>query len=321
MNEINLQKLLRLQVEKKAMRKKQWEEHQEHQEMLQRKAQLEVERVAGLEIQNTMKEEVEMEQSSLQVFAFNQWNIRVIMKDGDPWFVAKDVCDALELGNITESLRRLEKDEFSSTEVIDSVGRKQQIRIVNEPGLYSLISGSRKPEAKVFKRWVNHEVIPSIRKHGIYMTPAKIEQILLNPDTIIELAQQLKREQAKNKALTDKIVEDTPKVQFADAVIASPDSIPIGDLARVLKQNGIDIGRDRLFKWLRNNHYLITGGRSHNMPTQYAMDLGLFEVKFANYSKPDGSTGVGRTPLVAGKGQVYFISKFLEKQAMLEACK
>ena len=151
------------------------------------------------------------------------------------------------------------------------------------------------------------------------MTPAKIEQILLNPDTIIELAQQLKREQAKNKVLTDKIVEDTPKV--ADAVTASPDSIPIGDLARVLKQNGIDTGRDRLFKWLRNNPYLITGGRSHNMPTQYAMDLGLFEVRFANYNKPDGSTGVGRTPLITGKGQVYFISKFLEKQAMLEACK
>lgn len=140
----------------------------------------------------------------------------------------------------------------------------------------------------------------------------QIKRILLNPDTIIELAQALKQEQAKNKMLLNKVKEDRPKVQFADAVTASPDSIPVGDLAKILKQSGIDIGRTRLFEWLRDNGYLMQDGRSHNSPAQYAMNLDLFEVRIGQYSKPNGDTGIGRTTLVTGKGQIYFVNKFLD---------
>lgn len=106
--------------------------------------------------------------NALQVFNFEKRDVRVVMKGSEPWFVAKDVCEVLELGNITESLRRLEDDEFSSTEVVDSLGRTQQMQAVNEPGLYSLVLGSRKPEAKAFKRWITHEVLPALRKTGSY---------------------------------------------------------------------------------------------------------------------------------------------------------
>lgn len=187
--------------------------------------------------------------------------------------------------------------------------------VVNEPGLYSLVLRSRKPEAKAFKRWITHEVIPAIRKHGGYLTPQKVEEVLLNPDTIIRLATDLKAERERRLALEAENVKNAPKVLFADSVAASHTDILIGDLAKLLRQNGIEIGQKRLFEWLRENGYLIKQrGLSWNMPTQKAMELGLFRVKETTINKPDGSVQISKTTKVTGKGQIYFVEKFLSEK-------
>ena len=244
--------------------------------------------------------------NELQVFENNQFGqVRAIMKDGEPWFVAADVCRALEIANNRDALTRLEQDE-KGVALTDTPGGAQEVTIVNEPGLYALVLGSRKPEAKAFKRWVTHEVIPSIRKTGAYMTPETIEKVLMNPDTIISLATQLKE-------LQTKVEQDKPKVLFADAVAASHTSILIGDLAKLIRQNGVEVGQNRLFQWLRDNGYLCSTGERYNLPTQKSMELKLFEVKETTISNPDGSIRITRTTKVTGKGQAYFVNKFLAK--------
>lgn len=251
-----------------------------------------------------------------KVFDFQGNKLRTLVINNQPWFVAKDVCEILEITNPTMALQRLDSDERAKF----NLGRQGETNIVNEPGLYTLILGSRKPEAKQFKRWVTHEVIPSIRKHGAYMTPEKIEEVLMNPDTIIQLATTLKEERQKRLEAEKTIEQQKPKVLFADAVETSESSILIGELAKILRQNGIDIGQNRLFVWLRENGYLIRQkGESYNLPTQYSMDLGLFEIKKRTINNPDGSVRVTRTPKVTGKGQIYFVNKFLslkEKKVM-----
>ena len=248
--------------------------------------------------------------NELQVFEFKGHDVRTIMRDGYPWWVAKDVCDVLELGNITEALRNLDEDERCS-ELVNTPGGKQKMSIVSEPGLYSSILRSRKPEAKEFKRWITHEVLPSVRKHGAYMTPETLEKTLTNPDFIIKLATELKQEQEKRKALETQAAIDRPKTIFADAVAESKTSILIGDLAKLIKQNGFDIGQKRLFEWLRSKGWLIKSGSSKNIPTQRAMEQGLFEVKERTINAPDGHIIISKTTKVTGKGQVYFINKFL----------
>ena len=186
--------------------------------------------------------------------------------------------------------------------------------IVNESGLYSLILSSKLPNAKKFKRWVTAEVLPSIRKHGAYMTPDTLEKALYNPDFLIRLATELKDTQAHVKHLETKIDNDKPKVIFADAVSTSKSSILVGELAKIIKQNGVNIGQNRLFSWLRDNGYLIKRkGTDYNMPTQYSMDLQLFEVKETEVTHADGHITVSKTPKVTGKGQQYFINKFLKQ--------
>ena len=244
--------------------------------------------------------------NELQVFENNQFGqVRAIMKDGEPWFVAADVCRALEIANNRDALTRLEQDE-KGVALTDTPGGAQEVTIVNEPGLYTLVLGSRKPEAKAFKRWVTHDVVPSIRKTGAYMTPETIEKVLMNPDTIISLATQLKE-------LQTKVEKDKPKVLFADAVAASHTSILIGDLAKLIRQNGVEVGQNRLFQWLRDNGYLCSTGERYNLPTQKSMELKLFEVKETTISNPDGSIRITRTTKVTGKGQAYFVNKFLAK--------
>src|SRR5690606_15010770 len=236
--------------------------------------------------------------------------------DNEPWFVAKDVAGILGFEHTPTMTRTLDEDE-KGVHIIHTLGGEQQMTIINEPGLYSVILKSRKPEAKQFKRWVTHEVIPSIRKHGAYMTPEKIEEVLTDPDTIIKLATTLKEERQKRLEAEKKIEQQKPKVLFADAVETSESSILIGELAKILRQNGIDIGRNRLFQWLRENGYLCRQrGEQYNLPTQYSMDLGLFEIKKRTINNPDGSVRVTRTPKVTGKGQIYFVNKFLKKSAM-----
>ena len=254
--------------------------------------------------------------NELQVFNYcfqsegNNNLVRIIEQDGEPWFVAKDVCKILELSDVSMSVRTLDDDEKLIQKLFVS-GQNRDVTTISESGLYALIMRSNKPQAKTFRKWVTSVVIPSIRKHGAYMTPETIEKALTNPDFLIQLAQQLKAEQEKNKALSTKIEEDKPKVLFAEAVNASEQSILIGDLAKLLAQNGVDIGAKRLFKLLREEGFLIKSGESYNMPTQRSMNLGLFEIKERTINNPDGSIRLTRTTKVTGKGQIYFINKFL----------
>lgn len=186
---------------------------------------------------------------------------------------------------------------------------------ITEPQFYELAIKANNQTARSFQHWVTNEVLPSIRKHGAYMTPQTIEKALLNPDTIINLATQLKEEQQKRKQLQEENEVMKPKAIFADAVTTSHTSILVGQLAKILRQNGIDTGQNRLFKWMRNNGYLGKRGSNRNVPTQYAMELGLFKTKETAVTHADGHTTVQITTKVTGKGQQYFIQKFLSEAA------
>ena len=240
--------------------------------------------------------------------------IRTLAIENEPWFVGKDVADALGYEKSRNALSaHVEEDDALKWGITDSLGRTQETTIINESGLYSLVMGSKLPSAKKFKRWVTAEILPAIRKHGAYMTSETIEKVLSDPDTIIKIATQLKEEQAKRMLLEVKVEEQKPKVLFADAVATSKTSILVGEMAKILKQNGIDIGQNRLFTWLRENGYLIRrSGTDFNMPTQYSMDLGLFEIKETVVHKPDGSSKINKTPKITGKGSIYFMNKFVE---------
>lgn len=249
--------------------------------------------------------------NELQLFQFEDNQIRTVSSNGIIWFSAPDVTNALKLTNTTVALKSLDGDEVTK---FNLGGLSGETNFISEPGLYKLIGASRKPAAKRFNRWVTHEVLPSIRKHGAYMTPETIEKAIYNPDFIINLATQLKNEQAKTAALKADNETMKPKALFADAVATSRTTILVGDLAKVIKQNGVDIGAKRLFAWLREQGYLIKRiGADYNSPTQRAMELGLFEVKETAISHSDGHVTVQKTPKVTGKGQQYFINKFLQK--------
>ena len=256
-----------------------------------------------------------MNNNSLSNFvAFNNpefGQIRTVEIGNEPWFVGKDVSDILGYQNGSRDVNRhVDEEDRQKTMVFDGNQEKETI-IINESGLYSLILASKLPNAKQFKHWITADVIPSIRKHGAYATPATIENIINNPDFGIKLLQSLKEEQEKNKTLAAQNEEMKPKALFADAVATADTSILIGDLAKLIRQNGYDIGQNRLFGWLRDNGYLVKHGDAYNMPTQKSMDLGLFEVKERTIGNPDGSTRITRTTKVTGKGQQYFINKFL----------
>ena len=239
--------------------------------------------------------------------------LRTLEIDGEPWFVGKDVAEALGHQNPQRAIRDHVDDEDKGVTEIVTPGGKQEMPIINESGLYSLVLSSKLPTAKTFKRWITSEVIPSIRQHGGYLTPAKLEEALLNPDTLINLATALKQEREKRQALEEQRKIDRPKILFADAVSASKNSILVGELAKLLKQNGIDIGPNRLFNWLRQNGFLISRrGADYNMPTQRAMEAGLFEIKETAVTHSDGHITVSKTPKVTGKVQQYFVTKFLK---------
>lgn len=260
--------------------------------------------------------------NDLQIFNNPEFGeIRTIEKDGEPWFVGKDVAAALGYERPTKAiLDHVDDEDKDEVPIQDSIGRSQNTPIINESGLYSLVLSSKLPGAKQFKRWITSEVIPSIRKHGAYMTPDKLEEVLLKPDTLIQLAQNLKAEQEKRRALEVKMEEQKPKVLFAGSVEAAKTSILIGELAKLLKQNGINIGQNRLFEWLRNNGYLIRRQSSdYNMPTQRAMEMGLFEIKETTITHSDGHIHVSKTPKVTGKGQVYFVNLFVSGRAKIDA--
>lgn len=251
--------------------------------------------------------------NQLQVFNNTEFGqVRTMMISGSPWFVAKDVCECLGITKHRDAVSRLDGDERGSVEV-DTLGGTQQMAAVNEYGLYNLVLSSRKPSAKAFKRWITHEVIPAIRKHGAYMTGETLEQALTSPDFLIRLATELKTEQEARRLAEQKIEADKPKVLFADSVAASHGSILVGELAKLLNQNGIDIGQNRLFNWLRENGYLICRkGTDYNMPTQRSMELQLFSIKETAITHSDGHVSISKTVKVTGKGQLYFVNKFLK---------
>lgn len=249
-----------------------------------------------------------------KVFDYQGSELRTVVLGNEPWFVAKDVCDILNHSNSRVAISRLDEDEKGVSKVY-TPGGYQNMSVVNEFGLYSLVLTSNLPEAKQFKRWITHEVIPDIRKHGAYMTSETIEKVLTDPDTLIKLATTLKEEKQKRLLAEQTLEKQKPKVLFANAVETSNSSVLVGELAKIMKQNGVNIGQNRLFEWLRDNGYLIKSGESKNLPTQRSMEQGLFEIKKRTINNPDGSVRVTSTPKVTGKGQIYFVDKFLKMKS------
>ncbi|SCV43698.1 Phage antirepressor protein [Bacillus subtilis] len=251
-----------------------------------------------------------------KVFNYQDQQVRTVVKDGQPWFVAKDVCNVLNHSNHKVAASRLDEDEVSKVYLTDSLGRYQKTTVVNEAGLYSLILTSNKPEAKQFKRWITHEVIPTIRKTGGYVANDElfIQTYLPQADEHIKLL--FKTTLHTMKEQSKQIETMKPKVIFAEAVESSESSVLVGELAKIIQQNGVDIGPNKLFQWLRDNGYLIRKkGESFNLPTQRSMDMGLFEIKKRTVSNLDGSIRTTRTPKVTGKGQIYFVNKFMSSQS------
>ena len=257
--------------------------------------------------------------NNLQIFNSPEFGqVRTIQQNGEPWFVGKDVAKILGYERADNAIRNHVDDEDKLMHQISASGQNREMYIINESGLYSLILSSKMPKAKEFKRWVTSEVIPAIRKTGGYiagsenMTDAEImaKAVLVAQSTIQQRDQRIKE-------LESDVAAAKPKVLFADAVSASDSTILIGDLAKILKQNGHPIGQKRLFNWMREQGYLIKRqGADYNSPTQRAMEMGLFKIKETAISHSDGHVSVSKTTKVTGKGQQYFINKFCGELAV-----
>lgn len=252
--------------------------------------------------------------NELQIFKNQEFGtIRTTGINGEPYFVGKDVAEALGYTNPQKAIRdHVDEEDRTVNESFTVNGTMGTL--ISESGVYALIFSSKLPNAKQFKHWVTSEVLPTIRKHGAYATPTTIESIIANPDNGIRLLQALKDEQEKRKALEAENQAMKPKAIFADAVSASSSSILIGELAKLLKQNGIETGQKRLFQCLRDEGYLIKSGSSKNMPTQKAMEMGLFMIKEGSYVNGEGVNITTKTTKVTGKGQIYFINHFKGKE-------
>lgn len=236
--------------------------------------------------------------------------VRTIEENGNILFCGSDVAKALGYARPSDAISAHCRATVKYSTPIS--GKMQEINYITEGDIYRLICNSKLPSAEKFERWVFDDVLPSIRKHGAYMTDSALERALTDPDFLIQLATELKTEREQRKALELKAEQDKPKVLFADAVATSKTSILVGELAKLLNQNGIDIGQNRLFIWLRDNGYLISRkGTDFNMPTQRSMELGIFEIKESTSVNADGSIRTNKTPKVTGKGQEYFVNKFL----------
>ena len=248
-------------------------------------------------------------------FEFDGNDVRTMQINGEAWFVGKDVATVLGYARTADAVRKHVDEEDRGVSNLATPSGEQSMTIINESGLYSLIISSKLPAAKKFKRWVTSEVLPAIRKHGVYMTDAKAEAIVTDKSALADLLQQA-ADQLKEKDIL--IEELKPKALFADSVAASKSTVLVGELAKILRGNGVDIGANRLFKWMRENGYLINRkGSDWNMPTQRAMDMGLFKIKETTINHSNGVTTVSKTPKVTGKGQQYFINKLLKKNVKL----
>lgn len=243
--------------------------------------------------------------NEVQLFNFENHEVRSLLLNNEPWFVGKDVAEVLGYERADNAIRNHIDKEDKLMHQISASGQNRNMTIINESGLYSLVLSSKLPSAKKFKRWVTSEVLPALRKTGQYQVKELSGQELM-AKALIEAQNVL--------AAKDKQIEEMkPKALFADAVATSHTSILVGELAKILKQNGIDMGQKRLFAWLREKGYLIKRqGTDYNMPTQKAMELGLFEIKEGSYVNGSGVNITTKTPKVTGKGQQYFINKFLQ---------
>ena len=244
--------------------------------------------------------------NELQVFKNQEFgSVRTLVINSEPWFVGKDVADVLGYKNTKDALAKHVDAEDKLGSQIATSGQNRNMTIINESGLYCLVLSSKLPSAKKFKRWVTSEVLPALRKTGQYQVKELSGQELM--------AKALIEAQSVLAAKDKQIEEMKPKVVFADAVATSHTSILVGELAKILKQNGIEMGQKRLFAWLREKGYLIKRqGTDYNMPTQKAMELGLFEIKEGSYVNGSGVNITTKTPKITGKGQQYFINKFLQ---------
>ena len=247
--------------------------------------------------------------NSIQRFDFKGAALRTLTDEaGEPWFVAKDVCDILALSNATVALQSLDDDELTK---FNLGGQHGEANIISEPGLYRLVMKSRKPEAKEFQRWVTHEVLPQIRRTGGYIPTTDADDDMTILAKAVMIGQRTMEEQKRKiAAQSERIKTLEPKARFADAVSASDGTCLIGELAKMLRQNGMDIGQNRLFQILRDDGFLGKTGSNRNVPTQKAMDMRLFKIKETAIEHSDGHVTINRTPKVTGKGQTYFIGRY-----------
>lgn len=254
----------------------------------------------------------------LQIFNFESQKVRTMTIDEEPYFVANDVAKILGYKKTRNAIaRHVELDDVKVAPIRGPLGGVQTTKVINESGLYSLIMSSKLLSAKKFKHWVTSEVLPAIRQHGAYLTDQKALDIITNKDGLAGLLKQA-ADQLEQKDIQIKKLE--PKALFADTVSASDDTILIGELAKILKGKGVNIGQNRLFKWLRDNGYLINRkGSDRNVPTQKSMELGLFQIKETVINHPDGKPSIRKTPKVTGKGQRYFVNKLVALSEVMEA--
>lgn len=235
--------------------------------------------------------------------------VRTVVKDGEPWFVAKDVCDALGYGNSREALSKHVRDKWKGVTIRDTLGGTQQLSIINEAGLFALVMKSKMPKAVEFQDWVCEEVLPSIRKHGFYATEAKLEEMLADPDTMILTLQALKTEREKRKALEMKAAEDAPYTHFGRCVEVSDGCILIGEFAKILAQNGIETGQNRLFEYLRGEGIMGRHGNRHNVPAQEYIEAGYFRLTYRVIQRSDGSQQSKPTPYLTPRGQIWLMKR------------
>ena len=249
--------------------------------------------------------------NELQILSYEGNNVRTIQRDGETWWVLRDVCEVLEISNSRDAASRLDEDEKDDVGIADAIGRQQNTTIISESGLYGTIMLSRKPEAKKFKRWVTHDVLPTIRKTGgyipVYEDDSEMEimarAVLIATNTIKE----------KDKIIEEKsaqIERDKPKVMFAEAVLPSPDTIMVGDLAKIICQNGIEIGEKRLFAWLREKKFLMSRGDQRNLPYQTMVKRKLFVINEKVYHDRYGIPRISKSTRITPKGQQLFINMF-----------
>lgn len=250
--------------------------------------------------------------NELEIFKNEEFGeIRTVVIENEPWFVGKDIAFVLGYSNPRDAISKHVDVEDKGVAKCDTLGGSQDLTVINESGLYSLILSSKLPTAKKFKHWVTSEVLPTIRKHGAYMTDEKAFDVLHNAGGLADLLQQA-AEQLKQKDV--QIERMKPKALFADVVASSKNSVLIGELAKIIKAKGYDIGQNKLFTWMRENGYLMKTGEAYNQPTQKSMELGLMEIKKSTINNPDGSIRTTTTTKITGKGQVYFVNKFCGKK-------